>query len=135
MPQPEYESFRQAHREVVEESIQFRDQIGGCTEIGVADEAAFRACLARAYEGVEQDIRDVRALARERLDETGRRCRAALNSYLTVLDRYAAQLRAVRESASALRVDELTEGSKRLPGDQRRYIRFATNALLACAPA
>lgn len=131
----EFEQFQRVNKEVADESSQFSEEVRACAQIGTAgDLAGFRACIDDAYSGFEEDAETAHAVAQATLTDAAKGCQAALNSYLIVLETYAAQLRALHESAAVLQYDRLGAESVRLPKQARRYAKFATNALRACRP-
>jgi hypothetical protein len=136
MSETEYEQFALAQSEVIDESLQFGEEVQKCSQIGLAGQVAeFSTCMDEAYSGFEEDVNLAGYIATDTLDDVADRCRAALNSYTTVLSDYAATVKAMHRAGSLLQFDRLAAASDALPGAAKRYSKFATNALSACNPS
>jgi hypothetical protein len=135
MSENEYDTFRRVQSEVVDESLQFSEEVQACAVIGqTGDLPGFRDCIDEAYSGFEEDAQTAYAVAQDTLNDVDKQCKRALNSYMIVLNDFAEAVSAVHESGRLLQFAELTAASNRLPRQSKRYAKFATNALLACEP-
>jgi hypothetical protein len=135
LSESEFATFQRAHQEVVDESLQFTNEVQACAVIGQSgDFAGFRECNDSAYAGFEEDADAALFTANDLLDDAAKKCRAALNSYVKVLTDYSATVKTAYEVGNRLDFDAMTIVYPRLPVQSRRYAKFSLNALRACEP-
>lgn len=136
MSDTEYSDFLGAHRELVDESLEFSDGIQACSVIGqTGDLAGFRTCVQESYSGLDEDVDFAIYTAIELIDDTAKQCQAALRSYSTVTRAYQATLALVFDVSNRLAFDEFDGAYGQLGPASTRYGKFSTNALTACEPS
>lgn len=135
MSDTEYSSFIGAHRELVDESLEFSDGIQACSVIGqTGDLAGFRTCVQESYSGLDEDVDFAIYTANELIDDTAKQCQAALRSYSTVTRAYQATVALVFDVSNRLAFDEFGGAYGALGPASTKYGKFSTNAIAACEP-
>jgi hypothetical protein len=136
MSDTEFEQFSAAQSEVVDESLQFSEEVQRCAVIGLAGQIAeYSTCMDDAHSGFREDAEYAYFIADDTLGDVAKQCRVVLRNYMAALDNLTTRVDAVHEAGSLLRFDDLTAASQALPSSARRYSRVAINALAACSPS
>lgn len=132
----EFDRFQRAQAEVIDESLQFSDEIQACSVIGqTGDFSGFRDCVGSAYSGFEEDSDFALYTAQDLIDDAGGKCQRALKSYVVVGSDYAAAVKTSYEVANRLDFEAMTVVYQDLPRQTQRYSKFTLNAARACKPS
>jgi hypothetical protein len=136
MSEGEYETFSTAQAEVIDEALQFGEEVQKCAVIGLAGQIAeFSDCMDEAYSGFSEDADYALFIAQDTLDDVAKRCRVRLTNYLAALDNLSEKVAALHRAGSLLQADEITATSNALPGAADRYAKVSVNVLSACSPS
>lgn len=135
MSESEFTQFQRANQEVIDESLQFSDEIQACSVIGqTGDFVGFRSCVDDAYSGFDEDVSFAAFVADDAIDDTDKQCQAALRSYATVTRAYQATVALVYDVSNRLDFDAFEGAYGALIPATQKYSKFSTNALAACEP-
>jgi hypothetical protein len=136
MSEGEYETFSTAQAEVIDEALQFGEEVQKCAVIGLAGQIAeFSDCMDEAYSGFNEDADYALFIAQDTLDDVAKRCRVRLTNYIAALNNLSEKVAALHRAGSLLQADEITATSNALPRAADRYAKVSVNVLSACSPS
>ncbi len=135
MSDTEFDQLMGAHQELVDESLEYSNDIQACSVIGqTGDLVGFRDCVDDAYSGFDEDVGFAVYTADDLVDDTAKQCQGALRSYAKITRAYQATVALTYDVANRLAFDEFEAAFGALGPASRQYGKFSTNALTACQP-
>jgi hypothetical protein len=136
MSEGEYDSFNLFLTEVDEEIDQFANGIQRCGLLFQALElAAALECMDEAYSGFEEKVSFANVTVDDLRNDVAKDCLEALNVYQDRLNRFAAFVDNLYQSATNLQPKKFTRLSNRAERQTLRYVAAKGLALISCEPS